>query len=156
MTRDIYNTPWRKMSTALYAPPNEGKVYGTLEVDITKTLVFVQQSRKNGQQITVTHCVAAALGRALFYAVPEVNAYIHRGNIVPRDDVIVSVAVNMSRGQICPISVFIKRIPKPCMKSGKKFAPKPPLPEREPKVKPYEISIPYPKFHGLFGAGHSY
>lgn len=84
---------------ALYAPPNEGKVYGTMDIDVTKAEEFVRQSRAAGKRITITHVVTAAIGRILRYDLPEVNVYIKRGRFVEREDVTVMVAVNMKKGQ---------------------------------------------------------
>ena len=32
---DSYNTPWRKTATAIYGPPKDGKIFGTIELDVT-------------------------------------------------------------------------------------------------------------------------
>ncbi|NOZ75214.1 MAG: 2-oxo acid dehydrogenase subunit E2 [FCB group bacterium] len=99
MDENKLNAPWRKMSMALYAPPNEGKIYGTMDIDVTSAEEFVRQSRANGKRITITHVVTAAIGRILKYDLPEVNVYIKRGHFVERDDVTVMVAVNMKNGR---------------------------------------------------------
>ncbi len=99
MKTDNYNSPWRKLSTAIYAPPRDGRIYGTLDVDITRAQQFVSDSRKNGKKITLTHVASAALGRIFGYHIPEINCFVKRGTFVPRDDVIVTVAVNMKGGQ---------------------------------------------------------
>ena len=96
--KDKYNTPWRKMSTAIYAPPNEGKVYGSVDMDVTEAIKFIEKQRGEGKYITLTHIATAALGRTLKYDVPEINAFVRRGKLVPRDDVVVTVAVNMGEG----------------------------------------------------------
>ncbi|RMF10241.1 MAG: hypothetical protein D6762_01945 [Candidatus Neomarinimicrobiota bacterium] len=99
MQKDHLNSPWRKTTMALYAPPNEGKIYGTMDIDITTAEEFVRESRAAGKRITMTHLVTAALGRILKNDIPEVNVFIRRGKFVPREDVTVMVAVNMKRGQ---------------------------------------------------------
>jgi pyruvate dehydrogenase E2 component (dihydrolipoamide acetyltransferase) len=99
MNEKTLNSPWRKMTIALYAPPNEGKIYGTMDIDITPAQEFVQKSRSEGKRITLTHVVTAALGRILRYDLPEVNVYIKRGRFVERNDVTVMIAVNMKGGQ---------------------------------------------------------
>jgi len=93
------NSPWRIISTAVYGAPNEGKIYGTLEVDVTNAWEMIVASRAEGKRITMTHMVAAAVGRALGWDIPEMNAFVKRGKIVPRDAVIVTVAVNMHGGK---------------------------------------------------------
>ena len=94
-----YNTAWRKMATALYASPKDGRVYGTVDIDITEAEQFVKESRANGKKITITHLATAAIGRIIGNNIPELNCYIKRGQFIPRDDVVVSVSVNMNNGQ---------------------------------------------------------
>lgn len=94
----MLNSPWRIMSTAVYAPPNEGKIYGTADIDVTRALEFIQEQREANHYLTITHLIATAIGRALGENVPEVNVYLRRGKLIPRDDVIVTVAVNMGKG----------------------------------------------------------
>jgi len=93
------NSPWRTVSTAVYGAPNEGKIYGTAEIDVTEAWDMIMLNRKEGRRITMTHMVTAAIGRALGWDVPEMNAFVKRGNVVLRDQVIVTVAVNMHGGQ---------------------------------------------------------
>ncbi len=95
---DMLNTPWRILSTAVYAPPNEGKIYGTADIDVTRSLEYIQKQREKGKYLTITHLTAAAIGRALGEHVPEVNVYLRRGKLIPREDVVVTVAVNMGSG----------------------------------------------------------
>lgn len=97
--KTTYNTAWRKMATALYAAPKDGRVYGTIDIDITKAEQFIKESRAKGKKITITHMVTAAIGRIIGTNMPELNCYIKRGNFIPRDDVSVSVSVNMNKGQ---------------------------------------------------------
>ncbi len=87
------------MSIALYAAPNEGKIYGTMDIDITASQQFVTQARADGNRITLTHMVTAALGRIFKLDLPEINVFIKRGRYVERDDVSVMIAVNMKKGQ---------------------------------------------------------
>jgi pyruvate/2-oxoglutarate dehydrogenase complex dihydrolipoamide acyltransferase (E2) component len=98
MTKKL-NSPWRIISTAVYGAPNEGKIYGTLEVDVTDAWDMIKLQRSKGQRITMTHMVAAAIGRSIGWDVPEMNAFVKRGKLVMRDEVIVTVAVNMHGGR---------------------------------------------------------
>jgi len=93
------NSPWRIISTAVYGAPNEGKIYGALEVDVTKAWEMIMANRAEGRRITMTHLVAAAVGRAIGWDIPEMNAFVKRGSLVQRDQVIVTVAVNMHGGK---------------------------------------------------------
>ena len=38
---DGFDTPWRRMAAAIFAPPRDAKVLGSLEVDVTESLRFV-------------------------------------------------------------------------------------------------------------------
>jgi len=93
------NSPWRIISTAVYGAPNEGKIYGTLEVDVTEAWKMVLANRAGGRRITLTHLVAAAIGRSIGWDIPEMNAFVKRGKLIQREEVIVTVAVNMHGGK---------------------------------------------------------
>ena len=67
---DGFDTPWRRMAAAIFAPPRDAKVFGSLEVDVTESLRFVEQKRASGVPVTMTHVVVAALGRALHTTLP--------------------------------------------------------------------------------------
>jgi pyruvate dehydrogenase E2 component (dihydrolipoamide acetyltransferase) len=83
------------MATAIYAPPSEGKIYGTLEIDVTAVLAYIREQREQGNYLTITHLTTAALARALAYDAPEVNCFVRRGRLVHRDyvDIMVSVSI---------------------------------------------------------------
>jgi len=93
------DSPWRTISTAVYGAPNEGKIYGIAEVDVTAAWEMIKLNRKAGRRITMTHLVASAIGRSIGWDIPEINAFVRRGKIVLRDEVIVTVAVNMHGGR---------------------------------------------------------
>jgi len=93
------NSPWRIISTAVYGAPTEGKIYGALEVDVTDAMEMIVANRAAGRRITMTHLVASAVGRAIGWDIPEMNAFVRRGALVLRDEVIVTVAVNMHGGK---------------------------------------------------------
>jgi len=93
------NSPWRVISTAVYGAPNEGKIYGMLDIDVTEAWEMIKANRAEGRRITMTHLVAAAIGRAIGWDIPEMNAFVKRGAVVKRDEVIVTVAVNMHGGK---------------------------------------------------------
>ena len=93
------NSPWRTISTAVYGAPNEGKIYGIAEIDVTAAWEMIKLNRAEGKRITMTHLVAVAIGRSLGWDIPEMNAFVRRGKLVQRDEVIVTVAVNMHGGR---------------------------------------------------------
>lgn len=93
--KDRFHTSnWRKTAISIYKAPSDGKIFGTYEVDATEMLHYIEMKKKQGKRITVTNLVTAALARALFYDVPEVNCFVRRGKLVQRDhvDVFISVA----------------------------------------------------------------
>lgn len=96
---DRYNTAWRELATALYAPPAEGKIYGTLDLDVGEALRFLEARRAEGVPLTITHLMVAALGRALAEDVPELNCFVRRGRVVPRSRVDVALAAQSAAGQ---------------------------------------------------------
>ena len=93
------NSPWRTISTAVYGAPNEGKIYGIIDVDVTEAWEMIKHHRSEGHRITMTHLMAAAIGRSLGWDIPEMNGFVRRGTVVAREDVIVTVAVNMHGGK---------------------------------------------------------
>lgn len=99
MPDKISMTPWRKVSTAVYAPPSDGKIYGTIEVDVTDMMEYMFDQRRQGNKLTPTHFVAAAIARTLYEDVPDINCFIRRGHVVMRDDAEVFVSVALERGK---------------------------------------------------------
>ena len=97
--KDKFNTPWRRMATAIYTAPSDGKVFGTMEIDVTDTKQYISDQREKGNHLTITHVVVAAIARAISIDAPEVNGFVRRGKIVPRDYIDVAVAVNIKDGQ---------------------------------------------------------
>lgn len=96
MTSEIkkkVNTPWRKTATAIYKKAVDGRIYGTFEVEMDAVLAYIKKYKAKGTRITITQIAMAAIGRAIALDVPDVNVYVKRGNIVPRDNVGVYTAV---------------------------------------------------------------
>lgn len=97
MSRKIdpkYETPWRKSATAIYKKARDGRVYGTFELEMDAVMEYIAEHKKNGRRITITQVVMAAVGRAIALDIPDVNAFIRRGHIVPRDNVSLYTAVS--------------------------------------------------------------
>jgi len=86
------------MASAIYRPATDGRTYGTYEVDITNVLKYIEKQRKKGIRLTITQVVASALGRSLSVDIPELNAYVKRGRIVPRDSADIFIAVSVGGG----------------------------------------------------------
>lgn len=92
-------TPWRKTAVAIYKQPSDSKTYGTFEIDFDNALAFIKKKKNQGVKLTVTQLLASALGKSLEIDVPEVNCYIKRGNIFPREDVSIFISVNINEGK---------------------------------------------------------
>jgi pyruvate dehydrogenase E2 component (dihydrolipoamide acetyltransferase) len=90
-----FDTAWRRSTIAIYRPPVDSRTYGTLDVDVTYLMEYLDRKKQQGVEMTLTQVVASALGRAMGVDVPELNAYVKRGKVVPRDSVDVFIAVNI-------------------------------------------------------------
>ncbi len=97
---DRFNTPWRVTAAAIYTTPTDSRVYGTLDIDVTEALAFLDKKRGEGSKITMTHLATAVLARAVAFDVPEMNCFIRRGAVVGRRhlDVMVPVSVGGDSG----------------------------------------------------------
>ena len=92
-TTEQLNTGWRKVASSIYRRPNDSKIFGSVEMDITDLEKYIADKRKNGVKATLTHVFILAAARALKDEVPELNTYIKRGNVVLRDHIDVMVSV---------------------------------------------------------------
>lgn len=97
---DQFNTPWRVTSAAIYTTPTDSRVYGTLDIDVTRAKRFLEKKRAAGMKITMTHLATAVLARAVAFDVPEMNCFIRRGAVVGRErlDVMVPISVGGDSG----------------------------------------------------------
>jgi len=104
---DQFNTPWRVTAAAIYTTPTDSRVYGTLDIDVTDAVRFIDEKREAGTKITMTHIVTAVVSRAVAFDVPEMNCFIRRGRMIGRErlDAMVPVAMNNDAGVT---SVIIK------------------------------------------------
>ncbi|MFH1852145.1 MAG: 2-oxo acid dehydrogenase subunit E2 [Candidatus Neomarinimicrobiota bacterium] len=95
--KDNFNPPWRLMAATLYAPPRDGKIFGTVDVDVTAIDDYIKEQRQTGNKLTMTAFVVAAIGRAMA-KYPDVNCHIRRGRLVPRDYIDITVSVGIKGG----------------------------------------------------------
>ena len=97
---DRFNTPWRVTAAAIYTTPTDSRVYGTLDIDVTRAKRFLEKKRAAGVKITMTHLATAVLARAVAFDVPEMNCFIRRGAVVGRErlDVMVPISVGGDSG----------------------------------------------------------
>jgi pyruvate/2-oxoglutarate dehydrogenase complex dihydrolipoamide acyltransferase (E2) component len=103
-TIDI-NNDWRKAALAIYKKPVDSKILGQVELDVTDLDEFVSDKRKNGVKVTLTHFFTLAAARALRYEVPELNAYVRRGSIIPRKQVDAMVSLLMEGSEMGSVKV---------------------------------------------------
>lgn len=107
MKYDDYNTPWRLVASTVFGPPKSGKLYGTMDVDITETEKYIASERKAKRKITMTSVVISAVARTLAEDTPEINCFIRRGRIIPRNYIDIATAV-LLRGGEAMSTVIIK------------------------------------------------
>jgi pyruvate dehydrogenase E2 component (dihydrolipoamide acetyltransferase) len=91
---------------ASWSPSRDGRIYTRAEVDATELLAYAARlSAESGQRVTITHVAARAVALAL-RAVPQFNARVVAGRIVPKDSIDVSVAVDIRGGEdLAPVVV---------------------------------------------------
>ena len=95
---DQFNTPWRVTAAAIYTTPTDSRVYGTLDIDVTDAKRFLDEKRRAGVKITMTHLATTVLARAVAFDVPEMNCFIRRGRVVGRERIDVTVPVAIGDG----------------------------------------------------------
>ena len=97
MTHFNPNTPWRRISTAIYSKPLDGRIFGTVELDVTELEDWVSRQRQEGLKITLMYPLLLLAARALRHDVPELNCYVSRGRILHRPSVDIIVSVLMKK-----------------------------------------------------------
>lgn len=99
---------WRRISLSAWERPSDPSVYGWLDLDVSRALVYLaEQSRDSNSKITLTHLVGKALALAIA-DVPDVNAIVRGGrHIYARAtvDIFFQVAYesggNLSGAKVC-------------------------------------------------------
>jgi pyruvate/2-oxoglutarate dehydrogenase complex dihydrolipoamide acyltransferase (E2) component len=89
---------WRRVAAAIYKKPTDSKIFGSVELDVTDLEAFIQEKRKEGLKITLTHMFTLLVARGLREAVPELNCYIRRGKPKYRPHVEAAVSVLIKNG----------------------------------------------------------
>lgn len=86
---------FRQIASAMWGRPSDPSIYGSMDVDVTDTLRFIEQHRqRSGKRLTITHVVARAVAQA-FKREPKLNAKVRYWGRVERRksvDLFVSVA----------------------------------------------------------------
>jgi pyruvate/2-oxoglutarate dehydrogenase complex dihydrolipoamide acyltransferase (E2) component len=103
-TIDI-NNDWRKVASAIYKKPVDSKILGQVELDVTDLEEFVAKKRKDGIKVTLTQVFTMAAARALRYEVPELNAYVRRGSIIPRRQIDAMVSLLMEGSEMGSVKI---------------------------------------------------
>ncbi len=95
---------WRELAAASWKAPNDPTVYGTIDVDFTNGLSFLDKlASRSPTKITVTHVVAKAVALML-QKFPEANTIIRRGRFYQRKsvDLFLQVSIEASNGSGTP------------------------------------------------------
>lgn len=100
-----FNTAWRKTASTIYKKPNDSKIFGSVDVDITDLEAYITQKRKEGLKVTLTHFFLLATARAIKESVPELNTYVKRGNIYSYDQIDTTVSVLLPSGDMGSVKV---------------------------------------------------
>lgn len=102
---DYFNSDWRHVAAAVYKKPTDAKILGSVEIDVTDLEEYINQKRKQGLRITLTHIFTLIIARALKEDVPELNVYIRRGKVVLRPVIEASISVLLRDGQLSSVKV---------------------------------------------------
>ncbi len=90
---------WRKLALHAWDPPSDPTVYGLLDLDVSETLPFLAELRREtGVRITLTHLVGHAVALAI-RARPEVNALVRFGALYQRETIDVFFQVAFEGGE---------------------------------------------------------
>ena len=89
----------RRLAVASYAAPREGKIFGTIEVDATEALRFLESRRADGVRLSMTHLIIRATAIILRDIVPELNQTVRRGRLYQRSTVDIFVSMALKRGR---------------------------------------------------------
>ncbi|MDQ2689840.1 MAG: 2-oxo acid dehydrogenase subunit E2, partial [Chloroflexota bacterium] len=78
---------FRRLAVAAWRPPVDPTIHGTLELDATAALAYLERARGRGDlKVTLTHLVGRALAKVLAEH-PELNVLIRWGRFYQREDV---------------------------------------------------------------------
>lgn len=100
------NTNWRKVASTIYRKPRDSKIYGSVDIDVTDLERFIAKKRKEGVKTTLTHLMTLIVARGFREEVPELNAYIKRGNVVQRKSVDAMVSVLLKNAEMGSVKIL--------------------------------------------------
>jgi pyruvate/2-oxoglutarate dehydrogenase complex dihydrolipoamide acyltransferase (E2) component len=102
---NTFNTSWRKTAATIYKKPEDSKIFGSVDLDITALAAYIKKQRALGNKITYTHFFMVATARALATEIPAFNTFVKRGNIVSHEDIIATVSVLLETGDMGSVKV---------------------------------------------------
>jgi pyruvate/2-oxoglutarate dehydrogenase complex dihydrolipoamide acyltransferase (E2) component len=96
----------RKLAVASWRPSQDGRIYTRAEIDAGPMIEYAARlSEETGERITITHVAGRAVALAL-RAVPQFNARVVLGRVLPKQQVDVSFAVDIRGGDdLAPVTV---------------------------------------------------
>ena len=97
--KDQFTTSWRKLAIAVYKQPVDSRIYGIFDADVTNIVAYIDEQKKKGRKLTITHFMTAAVARTLYEDLPDVNCFVRRGHVVFRKDADVFVTVSLGEGK---------------------------------------------------------
>jgi pyruvate dehydrogenase E2 component (dihydrolipoamide acetyltransferase) len=91
---------FRRIAAGMWHHPNDPTIYGSMDVDVTNTLRFIERFRQErGVRLSVTHIVTRAVAHA-FARHPDLNAKVRLwGRLEQRDSVDLFVSVSTEGGR---------------------------------------------------------
>lgn len=91
---------WRRLSLQLWDKPKDPTVYGTLDIDMTRALAYIDALNADpaAPRVTVTHLAVKAIAKAIA-AYPKSNALVSRRRMYLRDTVDVYCQVATEGGE---------------------------------------------------------
>lgn len=91
---------FRRMAAGMWKNPSDPTIYGTMDLDVTRTLARIEQHRaRTGERLSITHVVAHAVAQA-FAKHPALNAKVrYWGKLERRTSVDLFVSVSTEGGK---------------------------------------------------------
>ncbi|UBM60601.1 2-oxo acid dehydrogenase subunit E2 [Marinilongibacter aquaticus] len=99
------NNSWRKTAATIYRKPDDSKIFGSVDLDITELYDYVFRKRSEGLKITFTHIFVLAAARAIREEIPELNTYIKRGNVHTHPQIDASISVLLRENEMGSVKI---------------------------------------------------
>ncbi len=92
-------SPGKRLAVASYAAPHEGKIFGTIEIDASEALRFLEQRRAEGTRLSMTHLIVRSCALIVRDTAPELNGTVRRGRLYQRPTIDIFVSAAISKGR---------------------------------------------------------